>query len=430
MNRIGWFISATVLLLGAPAASADVPKSVFILPVGGDAEDATVIIDLVASDLTARGAQVLTQKDLDDVVKLEADKQALGCDDNAACLADLASRTDVERVLSLRVGKVGTETLVTLALIDPVNAAVLQRVSQPLDKQKPSATVRQLTGQVFGEAGPATFTLPEGTDLSFAVLDLEAAGISEDVAKNLTQVLSTELKKIEGATVIGRDDIRAMVQFEGEKQALGCSDDTGCLAELGNALGVARIVVGQVGKVADNYIVSLRLIDTETVTVENRVTETYRGQEAQLLGATRFAAQRLFGLDGATSGAAMVSTTVEGATLFVDGKEVGALPGPPVDGLIPGRHEIRVKADGYYEYSTDIYVAPGDNVTQWVELEELPAAFYQTWQFWTVAGATGAAVFAVSAAVAGAGTGYLIYESVRPRPLGAFKVSLPARGAQ
>ena len=45
-----------------------------------------------------------------------------------------------------------------------------------------------------------------------------------------------------------RKDIQDMLALESEKQLLGCSDDTNCLAEIGGALGVSYLVAGNIGK--------------------------------------------------------------------------------------------------------------------------------------------------------------------------------------
>ena len=59
------------------------------------------------------------------------------------------------------------------------------------------------------------------------------------------------------------------------------------VAEIGGALGVDCLIVGDVGKVAENFMVSLRMLDVNESLVLSRVTESFRGQEEQLLPAVR-----------------------------------------------------------------------------------------------------------------------------------------------
>jgi hypothetical protein len=429
------------------AASSGRAEQVYVLapPTAAEQDDTTkLVLDVVAEALASRGHRVLSAEDVKEAAVLEADKQLLGCEDDASCLAALAEVTKADWIVSARVGQVGRETVLSLSLVDTRTRSVIARQSGPVVASNAGAgdelvadaaaapvdvkaAVDALVGRLLGvDAEKRAFSLPGG-EKSFAVLDLKAAGVDATTAQNLTQILSAELKKVDGATVIGRDDIAAILQYESNREMLGCSDDNSCLAELGDALGVERIVVGQVGKVADSYVLSLRLIRTADVAVDNRVTETFRGEEEQLLGAVRIALLRLVGLSPTKPGGVFVSCSEEGAELFVDGKEQGRLPRAPVMGLAPGRHEVRVVHDGYYDFRGDVYVGPGETVNQWVQLNERPAPFYMTWPFWAAVGAGGAAAFAVTATLTAGGIGFGAYEYLRPRPIGPVSATLPVR---
>ena len=89
---------------------------------------------------------------------------------------------------------------------------------------------------------------PEGTKA--AVIDLTPHGVRPEVAKNLTELLSLELKTFKGLEVISRDEIKTMLRFAAEKQALGCQDDTECLVEIGGALGVDYLITAVWGSSA------------------------------------------------------------------------------------------------------------------------------------------------------------------------------------
>jgi len=74
---------------------------------------------------------------------------------------------------------------------------------------------------------------------------------------NLTQVLAVEIKKVEGAKVISRDDIASMLQLEAERDRLDCDEEMSYLAEIGGTLGVEMFIVGHAGKVAESFLISL-----------------------------------------------------------------------------------------------------------------------------------------------------------------------------
>lgn len=123
------------------------------------------------------------------------------------------------------------------------------------------------------------------------MLDLKAVGVSEHIARNLTPVLSASIKELGNTSVIGSDDVKAMLQVQVQRDELGCMDDPQCIADIGGALGVDKLVSGDVGKLGSNFVVSLRLIDTQKVVVDNRVTESFRATTqapATDLGNTRF----------------------------------------------------------------------------------------------------------------------------------------------
>ena len=254
------------------------------------------------------------------------------------------------------------------------------------------------------------------------MFDLVSTGVSDEVATNLTQVLSAELERAEGASVIGRDDIKAMLTLEAEKQMLGCSDDSSCMAEIGAALGVDYIVAGHVGKVAETYMVSLRLIAPDSVQVKNRVTESFVGSEEQLVGAVRHAARRLIGV-GVESGALALDTNEGDGVVLLDGREIEDLSLIP--DLSPGRHSLRISKEDYLEWNSDVYVHPGEPTALTVELESRPRRWYQSWLFWTSV---------VAVAAGGAATAYFLTRPDDPAGSGlpqtypfGVEVALPER---
>jgi len=78
-----------------------------------------------------------------------------------------------------------------------------------------------------------------------AVLDLEARGVEQTIAAALTDIDAVELKKLGVFDVISRTDIQQMLDFEATKQLIGCGAGQ-CIAEIGGALGVAKVVNGSI----------------------------------------------------------------------------------------------------------------------------------------------------------------------------------------
>ena len=84
-----------------------------------------------------------------------------------------------------------------------------------------------------------------------AVYDLELSNISDGLGNATTEALLQEVRKLEGVSAIGMDEVREMLDFEAQRQAMGCDADDECLAEIAGALGVDEILTGKLSEEAD-----------------------------------------------------------------------------------------------------------------------------------------------------------------------------------
>lgn len=130
-------------------------------------------------------------------------------------------------------------------------------------------------------ASPASPS-PTATTCRAAVLDLAPGeGITLERARALTEVVTTEVGAHLDCAVLSRAEIEAMMNFEVGRQAGGCDTDS-CLTELGEALGVSRLVIGTIQMVGDDTLISLRLVDMQSARVLQRVTDATRHDDALL----------------------------------------------------------------------------------------------------------------------------------------------------
>ena len=147
-------------------------------------------------------------------------------------------------------------------------------------------------------------------------------------------------------SIISRDEIRTMLSFEAQKQALGCDEGASCLADLGGALGVRYIVSGSLGKVGEKYALQLVLSDIEKAKVDGRVNEQVDSQ-GKLLDATTRASQQLVGrILSDRQGTLIVTTEEVGAIVKIDGKNVGVTP-LPRQKIGWGPHTVEVEKKGF-----------------------------------------------------------------------------------
>lgn len=383
---------------GAPRSTAQPmvqlaePKSILVMDLqatGVDDQAAATLAAALAERLaTVPGLRVSTMADIRDTLTLEQTRQLLGCREDTACMAEVTDAMRADLVLTGSVGTIGNSVVLSLTLVDAAAARPLGRASETAtDLDALPALLPGMVARLFGSDVDATrFRLQQGQEFSFAVFDLAPTGVSRQVARNLTQILSVEIKRIEGTRVVSRDDLTAMLQLEQDKSLLGCKDDTMCIVEIGGALGVDKLVVGQVGKLAARYVISLRMIDPRRARVDSRVTESFRGDEEQLIRAVRHAGRRLLGVGQDAHGTLAVSATEEEAYIYLDAVKRGRLPMPPVAELPAGRHTLRVAKDGYFDWRSDVYVDPAETTAVWARLEERPARWYQKWWVWTLVG--------------------------------------------
>ncbi len=427
---------ASPALAQQPAPAAAPPRTILVMPVkttNVQEQAAQQVTMLLAESLSGRpDLKILTMEDVQQLATHEQMRSLMGCDSNLSCVAELSLGAGADQVVSASLGRVGKQYTLNAALVEAKTANVVNRVGVTADDLLglPDA-VKQLVARLMGWSAetPAagTFKLPTGKKVSLAVMDLVANGVDATLTQNLTQVLSSEVKRVDGTSVISKDDIEAILQMQATKAMAGC-DEASCLAEIGGALGVEKLVVGTVGKLADANVVSLRLISVKDTTVENRVTETFRGPEEQLIRAVKQAARKLLGVTVTRPGALSISCNEDNAQVFVDGTAVGNVPLPPVENLTAGVHQVEVRKRGFLAWAGEVYVEPDDTSAVWAALEAVPLRWYQRWWVWTIiagvsAGAALGALALVGATTVG-GAGAIGAWTSRPPDTGSVGVSI------
>lgn len=102
---------------------------------------------------------------------------------------------------------------------------------------------------VAATPGPASFASP----------GLLLLNVPKDAGRFFTEHFAQQLV-FEGAKVVTADEIAQLIGFERQKQLLGCTDDTSCMVEITNALGVDGLITGSLGKAGEEYQVNLKIL--------------------------------------------------------------------------------------------------------------------------------------------------------------------------
>lgn len=92
-------------------------------------------------------------------------------------------------------------------------------------------------------------------------LDLTATLVKPEEAKIMTDMISAELAQFGKYETITSTDLRQMAALEAEKQNAGCSDSS-CLAELAGAMGARYVIFGSLGKLGEQFVLTLNLFDS------------------------------------------------------------------------------------------------------------------------------------------------------------------------
>ncbi len=114
-----------------------------------------------------------------------------------------------------------------------------------------------------------------------AVFPLEGKSITATEASVLTDRLQSELQQLGKFRLIERNQIDAILEEQG-MQLDECSSSE-CVVELGQLVNAEFIVTGSVGKVANVYTVSAKLINVETGDIERTATDDVIGDLGQVL---------------------------------------------------------------------------------------------------------------------------------------------------
>lgn len=222
------------------------------------------------------------------------------------------------------------------------------------------------TGIQFSSPGGAQ---EDSGKIQIAVLDVVPKGkVDKDLPDVLGLLISARLSQSGAFDVVTQEDVRQMIGFEKMKNTLGCELDASCLAEIGAALGVPYLLTSQVAKVGSIYILSMSLIDIDQAKGISRDTIKASSQD-QLITELESRVDRLVApLRYSRGGQVAFICPERGALVEVDGRALGVTP-LAVQDLPAGPHRIVVTKAGFFRFTRDIDLVPGDTLQVEIQLQ-------------------------------------------------------------
>ena len=107
-------------------------------------------------------------------------------------------------------------------------------------------------------------------------------GVEKGAANILTEIVIDRISNLKRYTVIGQKDLDKMMDWEQNKQLKGCTD-TSCLIHIAGAMG-------------EEYFITLKLMDTASVRIMERVTEQTKRDENAAVSAIRHCVDVIMGV--------------------------------------------------------------------------------------------------------------------------------------
>jgi hypothetical protein len=212
--------------------------------------------------------------------------------------------------------------------------------------------------------------------LSIAVNDLIPNGVDTSVSVIVSERLRSELIQQGAFRLLERAQMDMILQEQGFQQSGACNTSE-CQIQVGQLLGVDRIIVGTVGRIDDLWTITARILNVETGEVLFSVSDEYTGAAGGFIKdlIPRFAQK----ISGEYTGKSKQRSVVGGkGLLFIETNPAGAsvlLDGKPVTGQTPltiqdipvGSHLVQVRNGSLYGSRT-VEIRAGDLQKVFVEM--------------------------------------------------------------
>lgn len=173
-----------------------------------------------------------------------------------------------------------TEVTTVLPLIFFMAVTAARADEPPASPVSPPSTATTATMA----ASPVSATTPTPLkSMRVALTDLSVQGVDPRTMTVFRESLLVEMRKLQRVSVLGTDEVRAMLDFEAQKQLAGCAEGNSCLAELADALGADAVIVGGVVNLGDETVVTLKRVDQQSAAVSQQLSKRLQAGDGEEL---------------------------------------------------------------------------------------------------------------------------------------------------
>jgi len=229
------------------------------------------------------------------------------------------------------------------------------------------------------------FSAPK-QQISIAVQDLSAKGVAQADADILSDRIRTELVNTGLFRVMERGQMESILKEQGFQKS-GICEEQSCMVEVGQLLGVQRILSGTIGKIGQTYTITVRLIDVQSgeiliaTTVDCKcaidvVLQKSTKEIIQLFVQKNSPAPEKPPTAEQPSSNQQLKTSLairgkpEGSSVFINGSLAGKVP-LKIDSIQPGSAAIKAELQGYQPIEKTIEIKQGKENVFSVDLKAL-----------------------------------------------------------
>ncbi len=205
---------------------------------------------------------------------------------------------------------------------------------------------------------------------NFAVIGIKnGAGVTTGQAEIIADRLRIKLFNTGAVNMMERDQMKEIMSEQGFQQSGVCTDDA-CMVEIGELLGVERLVSGSIGKLGKMFLCNFRVIDVQTAKIIGVVSIDITGGIEEVVGHLPSIAKKLVDTSkiAVKRGELFIDAERPASSVEVDGEMVSGKTPVTLKGIAVGEHTIVVREGAWYGAET-VVLAPDEQLKVTIKMQ-------------------------------------------------------------